>query len=142
MSGPSLKIKDRLLQYSKYSMSFKYCQGFMKKTFTVEETANLINKIQQLTRYSFQQIATQIGVSVAMISKWKNGRLPISEKNFLRLQTLAEGRLQIQQVGQPPPDLSAELSALKERVAKLEGYIEGLKASQQGFHSAEHKRQS
>jgi transcriptional regulator with XRE-family HTH domain len=101
----------------------------MKKTFSVEEVAEIVNKIQLLTGDSFQTIASKIGVSVAMISKWKNGKLPISEKNFLRLKSLAEGTLApvVHQHANPPPqeydDMRKRVLMLEERVLYLEKQV-------------------
>lgn len=101
----------------------------MKKTFTVEEIRKLINEIQLRTNFTFQKIAFEIGVSVAMISKWKNGNLPISEKNFLRLEALSRGVLHpvTSNRANPPPsdndDLQKRVLMLEERVLYLEKQI-------------------
>lgn len=108
----------------------------MKKKYSVEEVAILINRIQLLTSYSFQEIAFKIGVSVAMISKWKNGNLPISEKNFLKLKALAEGKLESKSnESHPPPapfDFNREimqvLLSIPGRMDQLTKQIEMLQA--------------
>lgn len=102
-----------------------------------QEVRELIEKINKDLGISIAEIARTLGITEFAVRRWKHGSNTPTRKNFFMLKQIAEGQF-TKVENNPPPILDIEelnkckqeVSILKERVGKLEGFIEGLKVAQ------------
>ena len=104
------------------------------------EIPELLKFIQNKYGYTLHEIANKVSVTEAAISRWNNKKSFPRANKLNELKRLAEGNFETINKHPPPDEIAAlklEIASCKEKLNKLDGFIEGLKAA--GFFSqAEH----